>query len=964
MTRCPSREQLRLLLAEQLGDAERGPLEDHVEGCATCQEALQQLLEADGPEAASIRALGEQPGPTAPTTVEERAATPRPPAGELPRPAIPGYEILSELGRGGMGVVYQARQLSLNRIVALKVLRAGSLAGSAELLRFRAEAATLARLQHPNIVQIYEIGEHAGLPYLALEYVPGGSLADHVAARPQPPRDAARLVETLARAAHAAHQAGVVHRDLKPANILLQRDSPQRHKGHKENTEREKESSLVPPLCSLCLCGEFFFPKLGDFGIAKRLDEAGPTHSGQVMGSPNYMAPEQAAGKSKEIGPAADVWALGAILYELLTGRVPFQAETPLETLVQVVHTEPVPPSRLLPKLPRDLETICLKCLQKDPHKRYATAADLADDLGRYHAGEPIRARPVGPLERAWKWARRRPAVAGLLAALVLVVAGSLAGLTGLYLDANRQRRRADEHAAEAEQRRQEAQAARDNAEEKFRLARGVVDDLLTRFGDEKLKNVPQMTAVRQEFLARAQQLYRRFAAEKSDEPELQFEAGRAYQRLAIVQRELGRFDEAESAQREAERLLADLAARVPEKRIVRQHLASVRSDLGQTLLVRGRLAEAEEYFRRAMAEHEQLLAAVPANPEYQQNLSVSHQNLARILARRGRPADAEAAWYRAIALMEEVAASQPDRGYRADLVFCWSELADLLDGQGRGPDAITAARKALELCERLSQEAPADAAFRGNLAGTNALLARLLAHAGRRSEAEDFYRKAIRLFEQLAADFPNVVGHAIAAGGHHCNLATLVREAGRPEEGLAEYARAAAILEAVLARDGRLPDARQFLGTTHSGWAWTLARLGRHGEAVSHWDRAIALSEGRMRLLHQLGRAQALAGSGRVEEAIAAGEALAKGEKERITAYQLAGVYAVASAAVRAADADRAERYAVRALGLIRQDLAAGHPFVRLLPTDPHFEALRGRKDFQELLREVAASSKKTPGQ
>jgi WD40 repeat protein len=294
-----------------------------------------------------------------------------------------------------MGVVYKARQVRLGRVVALKMILAGGHAEEQDLARFRAEAEAVARLRHPHVVQIYEVGEHDGLPFFSLEFCPGGSLARRLNGTPLPPPEAARLVETLARAMQAAHEKGVVHRDLKPANVLLAEDGQ---------------------------------PKVTDFGLAKRLDAAGQTVSGTVLGTPSYMAPEQAQGQAKGLGPAADVYALGAILYELLTGRPPFKAPTALETLRQVVAEEPVPPTRLQ-KTPRDLETICLKCLQKEPGKRYASAAALADDLQRYLAGQAVRARPVWIGERLWRWCRRNPVLAasvGLtVAALLAVVAVS-----------------------------------------------------------------------------------------------------------------------------------------------------------------------------------------------------------------------------------------------------------------------------------------------------------------------------------------------------------------------------------------------------------------------------------------------------------------------------------------------------------------------------------------------------------
>jgi WD40 repeat protein len=399
MKACPPQDQLAALLADRLADAQAQALEAHLENCLACQQVLEQLTRADTLRdhcsgQSFLRRLEQQP----PSLVGfEPTPTVEPPPRETLTgwPVIPGYEILGELDRGGMGIVYQARDTQLNRVVALKVILAGSHAGAAELARFRTEAQAIARMQHPNIVQVFEVGEHDSKPFLALEFCPGGSLDKKLAGTPLPASEAARLVETLARAMQAAHQALVIHRDLKPANVLLTADGT---------------------------------PKITDFGLARKLDEVGRTASNAIVGTPSYMAPEQAGGKTKEIGPAADIYALGAILYELLTGRPPFKAATALDTLMQVVNDEPVPPSQFQSKTPRDLETICLKCLRKEPVKRYASALELAEDLARFQAGESIRARPVGAGERVVKWARRRPAAAALLAVSVLAAVSLVAG--------------------------------------------------------------------------------------------------------------------------------------------------------------------------------------------------------------------------------------------------------------------------------------------------------------------------------------------------------------------------------------------------------------------------------------------------------------------------------------------------------------------------------------------------------
>jgi serine/threonine protein kinase len=311
-------------------------------------------------------------------------------------PTIPGYEILEIIGRGGMGVVYRAQQVSLKRVVALKVIRDAALASAQDRGRFRIEAEAVARMGHPNIVQVYDVGEHQGRPYLAMELVEGGSLERHFAGQVASPTQSADLVRCLARAVYHAHSRQIVHRDLKPANILLV-------SGGVVSTEWSAGSS---PLTTQDSC---LTPKITDFGLAKRLDSesTGWTQEGAVLGTANYMAPEQAAGRSQDVGPAADIHALGAILYELLTGQSPFQADSWTETLQQVLYDEPTPPTRIQAEVPRDLETICLKCLEKLPERRYPSAADLADDLDRFLEGKSVTAVPVSDAERLARLARR-----------------------------------------------------------------------------------------------------------------------------------------------------------------------------------------------------------------------------------------------------------------------------------------------------------------------------------------------------------------------------------------------------------------------------------------------------------------------------------------------------------------------------------------------------------------------------
>jgi serine/threonine protein kinase len=356
----PSPERLRRWLDGRLGEAESRRIEAHLRACPqVCPAVL---------EAVPTAAAGCPPG--------------GPPEGPSACPSLPGYEVLEELGRGGMSVVYLARPTWLDRLVAVKVMRAAGRAGVQEHARFLREARAMARLRHPHIVQLHQVCEHEGLPYMALELCAGGSLDRRLDGTPLPPGQAAGLTETMARAVDHAHGRGVIHRDLKPANILLRRKPSAEIRNPKQ-----ARSDFAFRISD-------FVPKVTDFGQATTGGgDGGPGPGGQLVGTPGYMAPEQAAGSPREVGAAADIYALGAILYELLTGRPPFIAATPLETVLRVIADDPVPPTRLQPGTPRDLEAVCLTCLHKEPNRRYASALALAEDLARFRAGQPVRAR-------------------------------------------------------------------------------------------------------------------------------------------------------------------------------------------------------------------------------------------------------------------------------------------------------------------------------------------------------------------------------------------------------------------------------------------------------------------------------------------------------------------------------------------------------------------------------------------
>jgi|GEM_PF-1844323 len=435
--------------------------------------------------------LHEQLNPSARSSVSVRDMLARsglPEAGQEPHewPVLPGFEILELLGRGGMGIVYKARHADLDRLVALKMIRAGDLASRETVARFRAESRTLAQLQHPNLVQVFEVGEYQGRLYLVFEYVEGGSLDKCLNGIPQLAKPTAKLLRSLAYATQFAHTRSIIHRDLKPANILLKakpksgssrdtfvmnnRRSSRSKSGSgssiSDSSPNQKSNDSQSPSTQSGIIHDFGEPKITDFGLAKHLEEdVSQTRTGTIIGSPSYMSPEQAVGNPDQVGGATDVYSLGAILYEMLTGRPPFRAPTVRETLRQLQENEPVAPRLIQPSIPRDLETICLKCLSKEPERRYESAGALADDLDRFLRDEPVIARPVTFAERVWRWCARHPMVSVLAAILFLVTVLGTPTLAWKWNEADHQRRLAEKNAERLRKERDTAKQLREEAE-------------------------------------------------------------------------------------------------------------------------------------------------------------------------------------------------------------------------------------------------------------------------------------------------------------------------------------------------------------------------------------------------------------------------------------------------------------------------------------------------------------------
>ncbi len=684
-------------------------------GVMTCSTSLLGEVADELPP--RPKPLPESSPDTAPALLRDRL---RNGAARGQYPPVEGYEILREVGRGGMGVVYQARQLSLNRLVALKMVLAGAHAGVEELLRFRSEAEAAAQLVHPNIVQIHEVGQADGQPYFSMEYVEGGNLAQQLAT-PLPAQGAAQLVETLARAVHHAHAHGVIHRDLKPANVMLTADGVPKVTdfGLAKAVERE------PPSAER---GEQSAQKSDTFHGTVRTPHSALrvlTHTGAVLGTPSYMAPEQALGRSRDISAATDVYALGAILYEALTGRPPFHAATPLETLQQVVSEEPVPLSRLQRKLSGDLETICLKCLQKEPAKRYASAAALADDLRRFLNRVPIRARRTGTPERLWRWCRRNPKVASLGAALVVVFLGGFVGVTVQWHRVEEQRSEADKN---------------------YRLARRVVNDYFASLGTEPLLDHPGALPLRQELLETALRHFQDLR-EQRDDVELQVHLARACFCLGQIRMHDDRYAEAGAQYRAAVTIQQQLVSEQPNVVRHQRDLARSLTGLGFAHAYLREFDAAAKSQAEALAIRERLHQDNPADLDGQRDLALGYSAVGW-LHHAQRESALGLPWLRrARDLLERVVHAKPEEvAYQAALGGACTNLGLALLSLGEPAQALAVHEAAIRWQEPAFAHNPRATQYRHMISVQYFNKGSPLLHLNRPIEAAEAARRAREL--------------------------------------------------------------------------------------------------------------------------------------------------------------------------------------------------------------------------
>jgi serine/threonine protein kinase len=695
---------------------------------------------------------------------ETQVNAPRTPESNTLPETIGHYRLHEKLGEGGTGIVFRAWDQQLQRSVALKIILDRRLWNTNSADRFKSEAAMLAQIQHPQIVQIFEIGEEAGRPFLALEYLAGGDLASLLRNQPQHFEDSARLLMQLAQAVHHAHQQGIIHRDLKPSNILMAQP-PDKNKPGKDR-----------PLQNLEI-------KIADFGLAKRMEVDGITETGVVLGTPGYMAPESLKQRPEQHAPTMDVYSLGAILYELLTGRPPFRGETIAETLIQVQTSIPLAPSKLRPRLPRDLETICLHCLDKDPARRYRSADELANDLERYLEKRPILVRPAGPIVKLMSWARRKPALASLTALLALALIALLAGTI-------RYERRLQSEL-------NETQVERDRASLNYRQARESLERMLAKLDEPHRANIPQLQALRREQQRELLKFMQTVTSTTSDDPAVMRDVARAYYTSARLLMSLGEVTTARdnlnqsqqwwskilaaepndlsgrieasnllntlaatypygqehvSCNLEAARLQSELLAQNPGNPELIKMLAMSWHNVGANYLTLKQFTEAEAYLEKSYQLLETSHASSIPLPNYSVEMAETEANLILANLSLQRPDKAEKYYLQSIERLERAAGEDPSN-LRVLLSLCGLRVnrANMIKDQQA---ALTMLDTNVAALQALLQREPEFVAAKERLLETQGSRGNLLSMAKRHREAAIAFQDVVRYAADGDKDF------------------------------------------------------------------------------------------------------------------------------------------------------------------------------------------------------------------
>jgi len=655
------------------------------------------------------------------------------------------YELLEPIAKGGMGIVYKARQKTLNRIVAIKMILAGQFADQSDIDRFYAEAEAAAALSHPNIVAIHEIGEINGQHFFSMDFIEGKSLSGLIQENPVPPRRAAELTKIITETMEFAHEKGVVHRDLKPANVLL--DKRQR-------------------------------PLITDFGLAKQVSNTSQlTMAGSIVGTPSYMPPEQAAGRIEDVGSWSDLYSIGAILYELLTGRPPFRAATPFETIRQVLETEPPSPRLLNPNVPKDLETICLKCLQKERFRRYGSCQELSEELGRYLRGEPIHARPISQVARFWRLCKRNPLTSSAIAFAVVALIASSIFTTAAYFRAT---------------------AALAKEEISFREANQAVDEFLTSVGESKLAKLPGGQPIQKELLDKALVYNERFLEQRANDPRVANEAARSHFRVGKILTTLGQYDNALNPLTKAKEMQERLLTQKPRDEERLKALGDTLTQLGQIWTRKQDYKAASGDFDEAVQIRDRLVSKFPENAEYQRGLANAHMN-AGMLAFNMAQIQADDKVFDALIAsardhfqkMQDIRqqllarndlAEKLQQNVKRDFAKGEYNLGHLTRDGDQLNEAIKHYQAAASALEEVLEVDPIDLENQSLLATCRRLVGDLLKKTGHVAEGRQSYERALQRLATLVLQNPDVPEYQSLQAGLLLNLFLLEKEHGEAE--------------------------------------------------------------------------------------------------------------------------------------------------------------------------------------
>ena len=998
------------VIAEYLEAVERGGTTDPAHWLTRYPDLAEELGAFFAAEARFDQLVAplRNSSPFPPTAAPGTGASPASP----PLRSIEDYELLDELGRGGMGVIYKARQRSLNRLVAIKMIRSAEWATPEERLRFRWEAETVAALDHPNIVPIYEVGESSSegtrLPFFSMKLVEGENLSQARARFRDDWNSIARLLALITRAVEHAHQRGVLHRDLKPANVLL---SIRPTANANEELRRGSGFLLGPSIVT---------PHISDFGLARRTQHRGGTLPGAIIGTPAYLAPELTRGHEFATS-ASDVYSLGAILYELLTGAPPFQGDTPLETIQLVAVNAVKAPRKVNAAVPRDLETVCLKCLETDPGKRYPSADKLAEDLERFLAHRPISARPTGALTRFARWCRRQPVVAGLSAALVLAVLIGLPLIVWNWQRAVEQEQLAKQRLGEVQQQRDradealgEAQQERARANEGFGLAHSAVADIFRLLSEDDWDKLPGSEQSKKRLLENGLKYHRAFVERHRDDPKLRREVARAMFQRALIATRIGPLNEAVESYRAAIALLRTLTKEHPDEGALRELLARSLVNYGIALNALNRIDEAitaHEEAGRVWAELqkdrpndsepgiEQALAwlnrgvALQATEDWQRALE-SFRRGQTVLAERGltekdprltimllinvsqaedrlNQRDEALRAARAAATLAERMLKADPRSEGARVVSAYA--ARLVGSQYLKRNDLAAAKTNLQLSlallTDLRQQQPRLTEYAWNLSLTYEELAAL---AEKQKQPLDAL-KALLLAEALVKELVNRDGeshpHRVSLARIERRLGNLNQDLGNPEGTRKAFEQAKVHMEYLLAHNSPRSALRSELAGVCLQLGVALSKLQKHQEAAAVWEdgakhyralleRASTDASARKNLSSTLGNlAITHRALQRLPEALRVTD-----ERVRLWPNNPAELYDAATDFARTFDLARAkeplapvrDQALSSVIGTLRLAIRAGFADHQKLRTEPRFSALRETAEFRAFLQEV----------